>query len=192
MPEGGGGPESGPEEREEEAREGEESGAGGTEEGEELRSAYLRALAEQRNMAERHRRQLEEERRFAPRALALELLDVADNLDRALAGDGNGPVAQETSAEGAGAQAEGSEAARLREGVALVARHLEEALARHGVVRFEALGEPLDPHRHEAMAEVEGGEHAPGHVAAVVQSGWLIHGRLLRPARVLVAKKAAP
>ncbi|MGR4000316.1 MAG: nucleotide exchange factor GrpE [Alphaproteobacteria bacterium] len=133
----------------------------------ELRGLYLRALAEQRNLVGRRSREEAHARRFAGLGLARDLLEVDDNLLRAL-----------------GAMADGE----AKEGVGLVARGLREVLLRHGVVPFESVGERLDPHYHEALAEVESVLPA-GSVVEVVQGGWMIHDKLLRAARVLVSRR---
>ncbi len=132
---------------------------------------YLLALAELRNISARHDKALGEARKRGAEPLAFDLLDSLDNLRRAVAA----PECPQS----------------LRGGLDLVLRGIEEAFARHGIVPFASLGEKLDPSRHEVMAELASGEASAGTVIQEVQTGWLIHGRLLRAARVVVAKALA-
>ena len=135
-----------------------------------LRDERLRALAEVENMRRRSERERREASRYGATALARDLLGVADNLRRALAsGGGDG----------------------LREGVEMVERELRAAFARHHIARIEAEGERFDHNRHQAMFEVEAAGAEPGTVVQVVQEGYLLHDRLLRPAMVGVAKAQA-
>ncbi len=141
-----------------------------------LRDQTLRAMAE----AENTRRRVERERGDAVKYAAIPVLrDVvraADNLARALAA-----VPAEA--------AEGNEQLKtLRDGVELTERELLAALQRHHVEKLEPLGEPLDPNLHEAMFEIPTAEQAPGTVVQLLEAGWKQHDRLIRPARVGVAK----
>ena len=135
-----------------------------------LRAERLRALADVENMRRRAERERQETARYGAAALARDMLGVADNLSRALA---SGPEAG---------------AAGLLEGVQLVERELGAALARHHIARIEAEGARFDHNRHQAMFEVETAEAEAGAVVQVVQDGYLLHDRLLRPALVGVAK----
>ena len=136
----------------------------------ELRNERLRALAEVENMRRRSERERREASRYGATALARDLLGVADNLRRALATG---------AADG------------LLEGVEMVERELGAALARHHIARIEAEGERFDHNRHQAMFEIETADAEPGTVVQVVQDGYLLHDRLLRPAMVGVAKAPA-
>lgn len=141
-----------------------------------LREQALRAMAE----AENTRRRVERERADAVKYAAIPVLrDVvraADNLARALAA-----VPAEA--------AEGNEQLKtLRDGVALTERELLAALQRHHVQKIEPLGQPLDPNLHEAMFEVPTNEQPPGTVVQLLEAGWKQYDRLIRPARVGVAK----
>ena len=136
----------------------------------ELRNERLRALAEVENMRRRSERERQEASRYGATALARDLLGVADNLRRALATG---------AADG------------LLEGVELVERELSAAFARHHVTRIEAEGERFDHNRHQAMFEVETADAEAGTIVQVVQEGYLLHDRLLRPAMVGVAKAPA-
>ncbi len=136
----------------------------------ELRNERLRALAEVENMRRRSERERQEASRYGATALVRDLLGVADNLRRALATG---------AADG------------LLEGVEMVERELGAAFARHHIARIEAEGERFDHNRHQAMFEVETADAEPGTVIQVVQDGYLLHDRLLRPAMVGVAKAPA-
>jgi molecular chaperone GrpE len=139
----------------------------------EKQDRLLRALAEMDNMRRRLQRDREEYTRYASETLIRDLIPVLDNLDRAL-------VAARASQEGA----------KVLEGVELIQRELLRVLAQHGVTRYSAVGQPFDPARHEAAERVISPDHASGTVVAEVVPGYLLNGRLLRPARVAVA--AAP
>jgi molecular chaperone GrpE len=129
---------------------------------------FLRERAELENFKRRMQREKADALRFACEPLIRELLPVVDNLERALEhGNGNG--------------------ASVLEGVRLVLKSLQEILDRHGVRRIDALGQPFDPARHEAIARVPSEEHAPNHVVEQHHSGYLLHDRLLRPALVTVS-----
>lgn len=141
-----------------------------------LRDQLLRALAETENVRRRSQREREEAVRYAAAPLIRDLLAVADNLARAL----------ESVPDGA---AENDEALKtLLDGVKLTQRELQSAFERHDIVKLDPLGERLDPHRHEAMFELPDPDKPAGTVVQVVQSGYLLHDRLLRAARVGVAK----
>ena len=143
----------------------------------ELRDRLLRQAAETENVRRRLEREKADATAFAITGFARDLLGVADNLARAI------ESVPADLREGAGAA--------LVEGVAATQRELMRVLERHGVTRVEALGQPLDPNRHQAMLEVETAEHAPGTVVAEFQAGYLLRERLLRPALVSVAKAPA-
>jgi len=121
-------------------------------------------------MRRRSERERREASRYGATALARDLLGVADNLRRALATG---------AADG------------LLEGVEMVERELGTAFARHNIARIEAEGERFDHNRHQAMFEIETADAEAGTVVQVVQEGYLLHDRLLRPAMVGVAKAPA-
>ena len=142
----------------------------------ELRDQLLRALAEQENQRRRSQREREEAVRYAAAPLLRDLLTVVDNLSRALASVPDGA-------------AENDEALKmLLDGVKLTERELQSVFERHNIVKLDPLGERLNPHEHEAMFEVPDPSAPAGTVVQVLQSGYLLHDRLLRPARVGVAK----
>ncbi len=142
----------------------------------ELRDQLLRALAETENQRRRSQREREEAVRYAAAPLLRDLLAVADNLQRAL-----------ESVPGDAANQDGA-LKILLEGVQLTERELQSVFERHSIVKLDPMGERLNPHHHEAMFEVPDPEQPSGTIVQVVQSGYLLHDRLLRPARVGVAK----
>jgi molecular chaperone GrpE len=147
-----------------------------------LRDRLLRALAEVENTRRRAERSVADAREYAISDFAAELLSVVDNLQRAVASAED--RTDQTAADAA-----------LLDGVRATQRQLLATLGRFGVKRIEALGASFDPHLHEAMAEVDDDPSPPGSVVRVLEDGYKIHDRLLRPARVIVAKprvEAAP
>lgn len=142
-----------------------------------LKDQMLRAVAE----AENTRRRVERERgdavKYAPIPLLRDIVKAADNLARALA------ALPEQAAEG------NEQLKSFRDGVALTERELLSALKRHNVERLDPAGEAFDPNLHEAMMEMPDAEKAPGTVVQVLEVGWKLHDRLVRPARVAVARK---
>ncbi len=136
----------------------------------EKQDRLLRALAEVDNVKRRTQRERDEYVRYANESLVRELLPAIDNFDRALEA----------------ARATG-EAAQVVEGVALIQRELLKVLERVGVTRYSALGERFDPKRHEATGRVMSGTHPPDTVVAEMAPGYLLNGRVLRAAQVLVA-----
>ncbi len=141
----------------------------------ELRDQLLRALADVENTRRRLQRELDEKMKYATAPLAKDLLGVADNLGRAL-----GAVPAEVREQEA--------VKSLIAGVEMTEKALMEAFAKHGIERIEPAGEKLDPHRHEAMMEIQDPSKPAGTVAQVFEAGYELRGRLLRPARVAVAK----
>ena len=142
-----------------------------------LKDQLLRALAETENVRRRSQRDREEGVRYAAAAIARDLLNVADNLRRAL--DAVPAAALES-----------DEALKtLADGVALTERELLAAFERHGIRRLEpGAGERFDPNFHQAMFEVPNTGQPAGTVVQVMQPGYVMHERLLRPALVGIAK----
>ncbi|MGH7000242.1 MAG: nucleotide exchange factor GrpE [Stellaceae bacterium] len=142
----------------------------------ESKDRLLRALAETENQRQRHQRDRQEAQRYAAFEFARELLNVADNLRRAI----DAVPAADSTARG------------IIEGVAATERELLSIFVRHGVKRVEPkLGERFDHNLHEAMFEVPDAPQPPGTVAQVLQPGYVMHDRLLRPALVGISKAAA-
>ncbi|RPH84228.1 MAG: nucleotide exchange factor GrpE [Candidatus Rokuibacteriota bacterium] len=133
----------------------------------------LRALAETENVRRRVERTADDRVKYANEALLRDLLPILDNFDRALAA---------ARASGGGIN--------VVEGVELIQRELLRVLERAGLSRYSAVGQPFDPARHEAIARVVSAEAAPDTVVSETGPGYLLHGRVLRPALVAVA--AAP
>ena len=141
-----------------------------------LKEQLLRTLAEMENVRRRAQRDREDSARFAAAPLAKDLLSVRDNLTRAIAS-----VPEE-------ALAEDGQLKAFFEGIVLTERSLMDAFARHHIEAIDPLGEKMDPHQHEAMFEVPDSDQPTGTVAQVIEVGYRLHERLLRPARVGVAK----
>jgi molecular chaperone GrpE len=155
---------------------------------------YLRAVAELENYRKRAQKERDEVLRYGNEKLLKDLFPVVDALDRALAaaatGKGEGrAIAEEAGSAGRRGEAEGRAIDDpLVKGVQLVRANLEQALARHGVTSFTALGQPFDPSKHEALLTVVTADQPPGTVVAEHARGFLLNDRLARPAMVGVAK----
>jgi molecular chaperone GrpE len=145
----------------------------------------LRTLAEMENLRKRTEREVSDMRQYGIASFARDVLAVADTMDRAL--KALDAELQETANPGVKA---------LLEGVELTERELLKVLEKHGVKRFEPQkGDKFDPNLHQAMFELPDPSQPAGTVAQVVQSGYMIGERMLRPALVGVAKggpKPAP
>jgi molecular chaperone GrpE len=134
-----------------------------------VQDRYVRAVAEFDNVRKRSAREREEYIRFANESLLRDILPVLDNLDRAL-------------------QAVRSEpATSLSTGVELIQRELLRVLEKFGLTSFASVGQPFDPERHEAVARVPSADLPDMTVAGETARGYLLHGRVLRPAMVTVA-----
>lgn len=138
-----------------------------------LRDRLLRALAEAENTRRRAEQTALEARQYATADFAREMLLVDDNLKRTIE---------------AAEHFEADEDTALIEGIRATVRLLEQTLSRFGVRRIDALGKRFDPNLHEAVMQVEDALHPEGTVVRVVEDGYTIHDRLLRPARVFVAR----
>src|SRR6266436_6414243 len=134
---------------------------------------YLRAVAELDNVRKRAQRDIEAANRYGLEKFASELLPVKDSLELAVQNAGR------------------ADASSLRQGQEATLQLLSRALEKLGVTLIDPLGEPFDPARHEAMMAKEAGTAEPNSVLQVVQPGYELNGRLLRPARVIVAKEPA-
>jgi molecular chaperone GrpE len=145
----------------------------------EYKDKLLRTLAEMENVRRRTEREVIDARLYGIASFAREVLAVADNMHRAL--EAVGPELREHA---------DAKVKSLIEGVELTERELMKALEKSGVKKFSPAGEKFDPNVHQAMFEMENAEVPPGHVAQVVQAGYMIGDRVLRPAMVAVAKAA--
>jgi len=139
------------------------------------RDAVLRAQADAQNVMRRAEQDVEKARKFALERFCSELLPVVDNLERALesaAGD--------------------HEIVRpIAEGVQLTLKSFQDALKKFNIEAVDPAGEPFDPQLHQAMSLVENADVEPNTVIAVMQKGYTLNGRLLRPAMVMVSKNPA-
>jgi molecular chaperone GrpE len=141
----------------------------------EKQDRLLRALAEAENTRRRTQREREEATKYAIAAFAKDLLSAADNLHRALASLPEDEVRDERTRS-------------LLTGVAATERELLSVFERHGIRRIEPVGERFDHNLHQAVFEVERGDEPAGTIVEVLQPGYLLHDRLLRPAMVGVAR----
>ncbi len=149
-----------------------------TAEAEQWKDAALRAKAEAENTKRRVERELNDGKAYAITKFARDLLGVADNLGRALA------VTPDEAADPA--------LKNLALGIEMTERELIAAFDRNGLTRIHPLsGEKFDPHVHQAVSEIPAEGVAPGAVAQVMQTGYELFGRVLRPAMVMVAAKPA-
>jgi molecular chaperone GrpE len=139
----------------------------------------LRALAESENVRRRAERDRDDAAKYGVSQIARDLLPVADNLRRAI-----------ESMDGQAASLDPAMSGLLT-GIQATERELVTALDRRGIKKMEPVGEKFDPNFHQAMFEVPTDEHPPGTVVQVLQPGYVIHDRLLRPALVGVAKPAS-
>ncbi|MFO7646857.1 nucleotide exchange factor GrpE [Halomonas campaniensis] len=138
----------------------------------EAKDQALRAAAEAQNVRRRAEQEAEKARKFALEKFVKELLPVVDSLEKAL-------------------EAMADEATEAhREGVSMTLKMQQDVLAKFGVEVVEPAGEPFDPQFHEAMAMVPNPELEPNTVMEVMQKGYLLNGRLVRPAMVVVSQAA--
>jgi molecular chaperone GrpE len=150
------------------------------EENAQLKDKLLRGLADMENLRKRLEREKAEATLYAASNFARDLLSVADNFSRA--------VAAVTPEQRAAADEMSS---NLLAGIEVTERELTNVLERHGIRRIDALGQKFDPHMHQAMFEVPTADHPAGTVVQVMQNGYAIGTRCLRPALVGVAKAPA-
>lgn len=140
-----------------------------------MKDQWLRAVAETENVRRRSQKEKEDGIKYAATHFARDMLSIADNLRRAL----------ESCPDKEGL----SDAVKsLIEGIELTESELLRAFERQGIQQIHPIQEKFDPHLHQAMFEVDSPEHAPGTVLNVLQVGYVLHDRLLRPAMVGVAK----
>jgi molecular chaperone GrpE len=135
---------------------------------EKLREDWLRAKADTENVRRRSQEDVAKAHRYGQENFASALLAVKDSLDAALA-------------------VENASVESFKEGVELTARQLDAAFEKHAIKAIAPQGEKFDPHRHQAISQVEG-EQEPGTVVSVLQKGYMLHDRVLRPALVIVSK----
>ena len=143
----------------------------------ELKDKLLRSLADMENLRRRSQKDRDDASKYGISNFARDMLSVADNLRRAI---DSLPSDEESGAMGG-----------FVEGVALTEKEMLSAFERHGIGRIDPAGEKFDPRFHEAMFELPTAEADPGTVVQVLEVGYRIHDRLLRPAKVAVAKEPA-
>lgn len=137
------------------------------------REDQIRLLAEMDNLRKRAARDAEQARKFAGERLLADILPVLDSLEAGLAQGTADP-------------------AKLRPGVELTLKVLQKAVGNHGMVAVDPVGEVFNPDLHQAMAMLPTSQHEAGTVVNVMQKGYTLHGRLLRPAMVTVAEALPP
>jgi molecular chaperone GrpE len=145
-----------------------------------LKDRLLRTLADMENLRKRSEREKAEATLYAASNFARDLLSVADNFSRALAA-----VTPEQRA------AADEMSSNLLAGIEVTERELMNVLERHGIRRIDAMGQKFDPHMHQAMFEVPTADQPAGTIVQVMQNGYAIGNRCLRPALVGVAKAPA-
>jgi molecular chaperone GrpE len=141
----------------------------------EMRDNWLRALADLENFRRRSQKERDDAYKYGPVTLARDMVGVADNIDRALQS-----CPQDHALPG---NVQG-----LITGVEMIFKEINSIFERHHIQKICPLGERFDPNQHQAMFEVETAEYSPGVVVQVLQDGYMLHDRLLRPAMVGVSK----
>ena len=141
-----------------------------------MNDRWMRAEAENANIRARAKREVDETRQYAVQKFATDIVEAAENLRRGLA---SLPPARDDEPE---------IIARLREGLSGIERNFVTVLERHGIRAEDPTGAMFDPNLHQAMAEQVSEIHPPGTVLQAWTAAWTLHGRLLRPAMVVVAK----
>lgn len=139
----------------------------------EMQDQALRVSAEMQNVRRRAERDVENAHKYALEKFSTDLLPVMDSLERGLQAAGGDESTQ-----------------AVREGVELTLRILTDVMRKYGVEAVESVGQPFNPSLHEAMSMVPSPDHAPNTVMAVLQKGYTLNGRLVRPAMVIVAAAA--
>jgi molecular chaperone GrpE len=137
----------------------------------EARDAQLRAFAEMENVRRRAQRDVEAAHRYAIERFAADLIEVRDTLELGIAAAGAAP-----------------ESARFVEGMQATLRMVDKAFDKAGIVVLDPVGQSFNPELHEAMVTQPSADHPPGSVLAVIQKGFTLNGRLLRAARVVIAR----
>ena len=143
----------------------------------ELKDQLLRSLAEQENTRAIARRDVDSAKQFAIKSFAKSLLEVSDNLERALAA-----VPEDAKNEHAVLKT-------LVEGIEMTEKGLAKAFQANGLVKYGAPGEAFDPNKHDALMEYPDASKEAGTIGQVMKAGFLLHQRVLRPAEVGVIKK---
>nr|WP_298794845.1 nucleotide exchange factor GrpE [uncultured Acetobacter sp.] len=142
----------------------------------EMKENWLRSEAENQNLRARAKREVDDARQYAVQKFARDVVEAAENLRRALS---SLPAAHD---------GEDSVVTKIREGIESTERSFISILERHGIKCDDPSGKVFDANLHQAMAEQPSAEHAPGTVMQAWTPTWTLHGRLLKPAMVVVAK----
>ena len=144
-----------------------------------LKDQLLRAMAETENMRRRTEREMQSARKYGHTSFARDLVGAIDNLARAIEATGKSDAEEFTS---------GDALQGLIKGIELSWTEIRAVIEKHGIKRIDPVGEKFDYNLHQAMFELPTDEHEVGMVVEVVQHGYLLHDRLLRPAMVGVSK----
>jgi molecular chaperone GrpE len=142
----------------------------------EMKERWIRSEAENANVRNRAKKDVDDTRQYAVQKFAADVVEAAENLKRGI--DSLPSPSPDQPAI----------VAKVREGLDGVERSFISTLERNGIKHEDPVGQPFDPHLHQAMAEQESETHAPGTVLQAWSKAWTLHGRLLRPAMVVVAK----
>lgn len=142
-------------------------------EAQQLKDRWLRSVADLENYKKRVKRDIDDALMRQAQDLLSGFLPTVDNLERALSA--------------AGPEAHDGPGGQLIKGIEMVREQFIQALGRHGIEPVDSVGKPFDPNVHEALQQVTSEEHAPGTVIQEFEKGFVRNGRLLRPARVIVA-----
>jgi molecular chaperone GrpE len=137
-----------------------------------MKDQYVRAEAEMANLRRRVEKDVENAHKFGQEKLSKELLAVADNLERSILST----------------QDENVDVNAIKEGVEMTLKGLIDVFGKFNIEQIDPHGEPFDPQLHQAMSMVENPEVEANTVIAVMQKGYSLHGRLIRPAMVMVSK----
>jgi molecular chaperone GrpE len=146
--------------------------AAAREEASKMRDQYLRSEAEMANLRRRVEKDVENAHKYGQEKLSRELLAVADNLERAVLSS----------------ESESADLVSLKKGVDLTLKGLKDLFVKFNIEAIDPEGNPFDPQLHQAMTMVENPNVEPNTVIAVMQKGYLLNGRLIRPAMVMVSK----
>jgi molecular chaperone GrpE len=142
----------------------------------EMKERWMRAEAENANVRTRARKDVDDTRQYAVQKFATDVVEAAENLKRGI--DSLPPPSDDQPAI----------VAKVREGLEGVERSFISTLERNGIKQDDPVGQKFDPNLHQAMAEQESEQHAPGTIIQAWSKAWTLNGRLLRPAMVVVAK----
>lgn len=142
----------------------------------EAKDKVLRAYADFDNAKKRLAKEREEFVRFSSETMMRGLLPILDNFERAIAHAGSGE----------------NDPSSLRDGIVLIKKQFVDFLTQQGLTRLETVGKSFDPHVHEAIGHIDSAEHPDETVLEEIEPGYLLHGRLLRPAKVRISKRQDP